>query len=442
VLENRMQFKRGSPVQFIFQGRHSYCEIPAFVAKSSRLIHHLCFPQLSLVEEQELIHVLYSRPTAWLGRSWHADNPFGSLLHIWWLGLRAVFVVLPGLLSPRPASRDSETHAPGGVRETAAGIVILLLGVLAVVPQVHAQRDTSTPSASLHPPTFHEQYDLGTLGIRTMISLRGAGSSQQLFFDLPITKVVSSATLQLYYSTPTVLRRNESVLNLVLNGTQVSSLPLAPGANQQAKIVLPTDLLTTENTVLLQLQGSCAGCGRALSSITIDPASTLNLGGTKLSLPNDLSLLPAPFFDRSAQRSWSLPVAFCEKPDSETLVAGAAVVSWFGIFSDARGVRFPVTIGEIPSGNAVVFVLRNSQLAASLALPSGTGPLIAMRDNPRDPYGKLLIVAGDETHDLLQAASLGDVIFRGHGCDQENRDAGGAHGSRGARDCKQSGENG
>jgi len=194
------------------------------------------------------------------------------------------------------------------------------------------------------------------------------------------------------------------VLNLVLNGTQVSSLALAPGANQQAEIVLPTDLLTTENTVLLQLQGSCDECGRALSSITIDPASTLNLGGTKLSLPNDLSLLPAPFFDRSAQRSWSLPVAFCEKPDSEMLAAGAAVVSWFGIFSDARGMRFPVTIGEIPLGNAVVFVLRNSQLAANLALPPRTGPLIAMRDNPRDPYGKLLIVAGDETHDLLQAA--------------------------------------
>src|SRR5207247_9160201 len=68
------------------------------------------------------------------------------------------------------------------------------------------------------------------------------------------------------------------------------------------------------------------------------------------------------------------------------------------------GVRFPVAVGELPGGNAVVLALRNSALAATLSLPSRRGALIAVRDNPRDPYGKLLIIGGDRTADLLIAA--------------------------------------
>src|SRR5205823_1998163 len=87
-----------------------------------------------------------------------------------------------------------------------------------------------------------------------------------------------------------------------------------------------------------------------------------------------------------------------------TLQAAAVVSSWFGIFSDFRGVRFPVMVGDLPEANAVVFTLRNSELATSLSLPSRPGALIAMRDNPHDPYGKLLIIAGDRSEDLLIAA--------------------------------------
>jgi cellulose synthase (UDP-forming) len=87
-----------------------------------------------------------------------------------------------------------------------------------------------------------------------------------------------------------------------------------------------------------------------------------------------------------------------------TLEAAAIVSSWFGIASDFRGVSFPVSIGGLPSGNAVVLALRDSPLAASLSLPSEAGPLIAVRDNPKDPYGKLLILAGEKSGDLLAAA--------------------------------------
>jgi cellulose synthase (UDP-forming) len=123
-----------------------------------------------------------------------------------------------------------------------------------------------------------------------------------------------------------------------------------------------------------------------------------------LSLPNDLALLPVPFFDSAAQHAWSLPVVFEDRPDMTTLEAAAIVSSWFGIASDFRGVSFPVNLGSLPGGSAVVLTLRGSPLAASLSLPSQPGPLIAVRDNPKDPYGKLLIIAGENTEDLLTAA--------------------------------------
>ncbi len=132
--------------------------------------------------------------------------------------------------------------------------------------------------------------------------------------------------------------------------------------------------------------------------------SQLDLSGTRLPLPNDLALLPVPFFDSASQHSWNLPVVFSDRPGLDALKAASIVTSWFGIFSDFRGVRFPVTVGDLPDGNAVVFALRGSELASKLTLPSRPGAVLAIRDNPRDPYGKLLVIAGDSPDDLVSAA--------------------------------------
>src|SRR5262249_55515990 len=78
--------------------------------------------------------------------------------------------------------------------------------------------------------------------------------------------------------------------------------------------------------------------------------------------------------------------------------------SWFGVLSDERGVRFPVQLGDLPSGNAVVVVLSGSELARRLSIPRPCGSLVAVRGNPRDAYGALLIIAGDEPADVLEAA--------------------------------------
>ena len=78
-------------------------------------------------------------------------------------------------------------------------------------------------------------------------------------------------------------------------------------------------------------------------------------------------------------------MTFSDAPDTTSLRAAAIIASWFGVFADVRGVRFPVVVGDLPMGNAVVFARRGSALEAALALPAEPDALVAIRDNPRDP---------------------------------------------------------
>jgi cellulose synthase (UDP-forming) len=150
---------------------------------------------------------------------------------------------------------------------------------------------------------------------------------------------------------------------------------------------LPTDL-PLRPTRCLSSEGTCAACGTGPAPwITISPTTALHFSGSQLLLANDLSLLPVPFLDAIGQRSSTVPVAFSDAPDTETLRAAAIVASWFGVLSDVRGVRFPVTVGDLPMGNAVVFARRGSALEARLALPAESDALVAVRDNPRDLHG-------------------------------------------------------
>jgi cellulose synthase (UDP-forming) len=410
VLDHSVQLPRGAPVVLVFDGNGSRCEILARVVQSAGRRQNLFFPELNLQQEQYLVNLVYSRPEAWLAwrKSGGVDRPLQSLVHILWLALRGFGVVLIGLFTPRPIPDRTRARAQRRKHRAPAAVAWLvalsLLGLKPLRLQASAATGSEPATSITQPAGFHDAYELSTMGAPRTIRLQGAGASQNLFFGVPVTKVISNATLTLHYSAP-MLRPNEARLALTLNGTIVGSVALSVGTNLETDIALPTDLLTTDNTLSIQLQGNCVACLRPHAPwITITPSSQITLGGTKLPLKNDLSLLPIPFFDAAAQRSWALPVVFSNPPGFRILEAASAITSWFGAFSDVRGVRFPVSIGALPEGNAMVFALRNSALAASLSLPPQPGALIAMRDNPRDPYGKLLIIAGEHPDDLLTAA--------------------------------------
>ncbi len=106
----------------------------------------------------------------------------------------------------------------------------------------------------------------------------------------------------------------------------------------------------------------------------------------------------------------SIPIVFLAQPSPKALQAAGIVASWFGIqpgnlASSLRPIRFPVSIATIPKGNAIVIAESGAALPASLRVTTATGPTIAMRANPSDAYGKVLVLTGNSADDVLTAAT-------------------------------------
>ena len=100
----------------------------------------------------------------------------------------------------------------------------------------------------IQPANFHDEFELGIAGATKTLSLQGSGASLKFFFGEPVTKITTRATLKLSYAAPNI-RPNEAWLELTLNGAEVGSIGLAPGPTQQTEFALPTDLLTSDNTL-------------------------------------------------------------------------------------------------------------------------------------------------------------------------------------------------
>src|SRR5208337_4919169 len=116
----------------------------------------------------------------------------------------------------------------------------------------------------------------------------------------------------------------------------------------------------------------------------ISQTSTMDVSGGRLRLSKSLEDLPLPVFDPDLQTTTVVPFVFLTPPDTKTLSAAGMVASWLGVLSSTKPVRFSVTVGNIPPGNAVVFANSRSALPAVLQLPGGSGALLALRDNPSD----------------------------------------------------------
>jgi cellulose synthase (UDP-forming) len=409
-----LELPRGAPVVLLLGDGKLPCYIQALVAHSTGHRQHLFLPDLTEKQEKHLESLMHSRRKAWrsLRNARPSDRPLRSLLQIFLLALRGLAIVPIGLFMPFPAV-EREPLSPRA-KNIAASLVFLalFLGRMLLPATVDASETRSGAAVTTganqgegsRPANFHDEFALGAASGTKTLSLQRSGASLNFFFGEPVTKVTTNATLQLNYAAPT-LGPNEARLQVTLNEAEVGSIELLPGPSEQVEFSLPTDLITSDNTLSLQFQETCASCSAKNAVwVTISPASILKIDGTRLPLENDLSLLPLPFFDQAGMGSWSLPVVFGDQPGAITLKSAALVASWFGVQSDVRGVRFPVSVGQFPNGNAVVFALRGSRLVADLSLPSEEGPLLAMRDNPHDPYGKLLVVTGDNADDLLVAA--------------------------------------
>ncbi len=264
------------------------------------------------------------------------------------------------------------------------------------------------------------------IGARTaetsLISMRQLGAVETLNvwrtggqvgapFSVRSDEVITGARLLLNYSYSAQAVRQPAQLKVMLNGEQVAAIALArEQANAPLKetVLIDPRIVTDFNRISLQLESSANECiepGKGDPLLKVDNSSSLELQAVRLSLPNELALLPLPFFDERDPRRLELPFVFAEKPTARTLEAASSVASWFGQLAGYRGAVYPASLNTIPKGNAVAFVAGSEQPAGLTGAPTPTGPSVAVITNPTDEQGKLLLVMGRDVRELKLAAT-------------------------------------
>jgi len=271
-------------------------------------------------------------------------------------------------------------------------------------------RDVAGSLSATYVP--RRQYTLEQLGARYPFYLRGIDGSDSVAFDVRADEVVTGARLDLVYSYSPALLSDLSHINVLVNDVVAASLPVPreeAGKSQRRTIDLPAELITGFNRLRLQLIGHYTlECEDPLHSSlwsSISNKSELTLDVQHVSLPDDLSILPLPFFDRRDPRRLNLPVVFANDRGQASMESAGAIASWFGALAGYRGAEFPVHWdGELPrEGNAVVLSLGAASVAGS-PVNAVSGPTLAVTSNPNDSRGKLLWIMGRDAEELKQAA--------------------------------------
>jgi cellulose synthase (UDP-forming) len=427
--------------------------LPATVVEVSGNVLRAQFDPLTLQEEEALTMVLYSRADTWLGwgESREPDQPLKSLGRILSLSVYGLSQTAKEVMKPKKKS------TPKGKLATSIAPLLLLamlapsLSATAQMPlgpdgfrqmqqaAVGAQASTVLPSSDagmqarqVAPGTFDNLFTLTDLGVPDTIVLRGVDAYHTVYFSLPQTQVVKSATMRLRYHFSPGLIPSLSHLKVSLNGTLFATLPVTvpptpPGPSDpnaprvesnallETTVTLPAEMLVRDNQLTFEFVGhytmECEDPSHTTLWSHVDSNSTIELAGNLLPLRNDLKLLPMPFYDSSVNLHPVIPVVFFGQPSPKALQAAGIVSSWFGVLTDFREARFPVSLGSIPSGNAIVIAENSADLPTALRTGGAPGPTIAMRANPSDPYSKVLVFTGDNADDLM-AAALGLALQR------------------------------
>ena len=416
-----MHSEHGDPLRVIFPLRTGDAELPARVVGLANNVLRLQFDPLTVSEEEMLTTVLFSRADSWLGwgESREVDQPLRSLARIVRIAVRGLGMSLAAFI-PR---RTEKQHK--GTRVAAETLVLLLaFGLAGLCATAKGQTSASdaqspTPAATTQseatPPSagaFNTQTNLFDLGTTNTINLKGTDAYDTIYFAIPQNQVVKQASMHIYYHFSPSLIPAQSHLKVILNGTTFATLPVPQtpnnGAVIQSDIVVPPDLLVRNNQLTFEFIGhytnTCEDPTNSALWAHVDPNTTIAMSGVLLPLANELKLLPLPFFDAQLAQPPVIPIVFGSAPSLKALEAAGVVTSWFGVLGDYRSMHFPVSIGDLPTGNVVLIAENPNALPPGLHLDPPLSSTVAIRTNPVDPYGKVLIITGNNADQTLAAA--------------------------------------
>ena len=445
----------GEAVKLVFPVLDGDATLPATVVSADGRSLRVQFDPLTLQEEEALTMVLYSRADTWLGwgEAREVDHPLTSLGRILRISMHGLNITARGLMTTKkksPKGRLATSIAPLLLFAVLAGSFTRLMAQVQAAPGLTVNvpgsavsningNDQGVAARPVAPGNFDNIFTLADVGVPDTIVLRGVDAYHSIQFSVPQTQIIKTATMHIRYHFSPGLLPDISHLKISLNGTLFATLPVTthpatsdPGADLspeekireqqvlnvtrnennallEATLQMPADMLVHQNELTFEFIGhytfNCEDPSHSTLWSHVDANSTIELAGALLPLQNDLSVLPLPFYDSAVNLHPSVPIVFLSQPSAKALQAAGIVASFFGILTDYRPVHFPVSFGTIPAGNAIV-IGEATELNASLNVTSSSGPTIAMRTNPVDPYSKLLIVTGDNADDLIKAAKV------------------------------------
>jgi len=422
----------GELAKLIFPMPSLEVALPATIVSSESSILRIKFNELTIPEQELLTVVLYSRADTWLGwgESRQVDKPMQSLMRILAIsmqGLKMTFTSLFFKEKPAKTKALAKGQAKGKSKVAAAHMLIALLMPLAMLAalsgkQAFAQgvsagfesRQAIQKAPPPPPGQFRNVFSLADAG-SGQIELHGIDSQSSMFFTLPQTHVVKSARIHIYYTFSPSLLPALSHMQLLLNGTLFATLPIPPGQTpgsagrqEEAEFSIPAELLVRRNVLTMEFIGhyvlTCEDPSNTTLWARVGSATYMDFSGDILPVADDLKQLPLPFLDTDAIDSPRIPVVFPTAPSMRTIEAAGIVTSYFGMESENRPARFPTYVGAVPSGNAIIIAENPATIPGGLNLGNISGPTVAMRPNPTDPYSKVLIVTGQDADQVLIAA--------------------------------------
>jgi cellulose synthase (UDP-forming) len=277
-------------------------------------------------------------------------------------------------------------------------------------PTLPGPAGTNAPTAAPSGSTRTQTLTLRDLGANSPIRLIGVQGEGSLPFSVRRDEIVTGGKMNLTFAYSPALIPELSHLTVLINGEVVGNIPLPKekASGQTAELPINPVLFQEDNRVLFRFIGHYTlGCEDPLhSSLWLVLSNTTSIATQlqKLPLPNELSLLPTPFYDSKDMQALTLPFVFASRVSPATLQSAGIVASWFGALASYKGASFPTSLDTVPHGNAVVFAT-SQEKPSGVSLPDINGPTIAVVTNPNNPEAKLLLVMGRNADELRAAAS-------------------------------------
>lgn len=474
VLDSDVLPRKGDIVEMLFPQQTKSRTVKAKVLALLQDEIRVAFYHPTVVEQETLARVLYSRADSWVSveREVEVDRPLISFLRVTRLSLTGLYQVTRGLFTSKNAaiafalllfgasahaqSGGSQQFTPPQVQlppqtfhppsignepasdQRKAGPVPRRTEPIAAKPAAAPSKTSTATKSVVSSPAVGDEpapvvpsataaatvpavesaagtgkpvritlKDMGTDGA---IELRGPHSYYPVGFTLPYTFVAKHAVLKVSYKLAPGIAPHSGMLRVSLNNTNVGEIPVVnTGTFAYAELDLPSDVLIRNNGLTFEFTSNGVFQTEAQAKANVQgwigASSLVEVAGDYLPFRNDIGLLPMPFLDRDLQTTTTIPFVFLSQPGLKTLQAAGVVASWFGMQVGPKPIRYTASVDQFSDGNAVIFADNPAKLPETLRPAQvEAGPYIAMRTNPYDANGTVLVIAGNDEDQLLAAA--------------------------------------